>query len=60
MVKGEWTKNDGWPVVADWPKLQAWIVRKKLAKSAVTRASLTTDTAKIFRDLYPLLKFTSL
>jgi hypothetical protein len=32
MVKGEWTKNDGWPVVADWPKLQAWIVRKKLSE----------------------------
>jgi len=40
--------------------LQAWIVRKKLAKSTVTSASLPTDTSKIFRDLYPLLKFTSL
>jgi len=30
-IKGEWTKNDGWPTAADWPKLQAWIVRKKLS-----------------------------
>jgi uncharacterized protein (TIGR02453 family) len=60
MVKGEWTKNAAWPTVEDWPKLQAWIVRKKLAKSAATSASLPTNTAKIFRDLYPLLKFTSL
>jgi len=59
-VKGQWTKNAGWPTIADWPKLHAWIVRKKLAKSAATRASLSADAARIFRDLYPLLKFTSL
>jgi len=58
-VKGEWTKNDGWPTLEDWPKLQAWIVRKKLRKSDATRASLPADAAKIFRDVYPLLKFTS-
>lgn len=59
-VKGEWTKNVGWPSVADWPKLQAWIVRKKLRKTDATRASLPVDAAKIFRDVYPLLEFTSL
>ena len=58
--KGEWTKHDGWPSVQDWPKLQAWIVRKKLPKPALTRASFPADAAKIFRDLYPLLKFTSM
>jgi uncharacterized protein (TIGR02453 family) len=58
-VKGEWTKNDGWPTLEDWLKLQAWIVRKKLRKSDATRASLPADAAKIFRDVYPLLKFTS-
>lgn len=58
--KGEWTKHDGWPTVQNWPKLQGWIVRKKLAKPALTRASFAADAAKIFRDLYPLLKFTSL
>ena len=59
-VKGEWTKNAGWPSVDDWPKLQAWIVRKKLSKSDATRTSLPADAAKIFRDVYPILEFTSL
>src|ERR1051326_919160 len=59
-VKGEWTKNGGWPAIADWPKLQAWIVRKKLSPASATRASFPNDEGKIFRDLYPLLKFTSL
>ena len=59
-VKGVWTKNDGWPTTADWPKLQGWIVRKKLSPSTSMRATFCTDVAKIFCDLYPLLKFTSL
>ncbi|HSC45567.1 MAG TPA: DUF2461 family protein [Candidatus Acidoferrum sp.] len=59
-VKGEWTKNAGWPNVQDWPRLQAWIVRKKLRKSDVTRVTLPVEAGKIFCDLYPLLKFTSL
>jgi len=59
-VKGEWTKNGGWPTAGDWPKLQGWIVRKKLRKSDATRASLPRDTAKLFRDVYPLLELTSL
>jgi uncharacterized protein (TIGR02453 family) len=59
-VKGDWIQNDGWPTDADWPKLQGWIVRKKLSTSAATRASFPADIAKIFRDLYPLLKFVSL
>jgi uncharacterized protein (TIGR02453 family) len=59
-VKGAWTKNDGWPTVDDWPRLQAWIVRKKLRKSDATRAALPAEAARIFRDVYPLLEFTSL
>jgi uncharacterized protein (TIGR02453 family) len=59
-VKGEWVQNYGWPTARDWPKLQAWIVRKKLSPTAVTRASYPADVAKIFRDVYPLLKFVSL
>ena len=59
-MKGEWTKNNGWPTIADWPKLQGWIVRAKLSSASATRATFCTDLAKIFRDLYPLLKFTSL
>jgi uncharacterized protein (TIGR02453 family) len=59
-VKGEWSKHDGWPTAADWPKLQGWIVRKKVSPSAATRAAFPADISKIFRDLYPLLKFTAL
>jgi len=60
-VKGEWTKHSGWPVSADdWKKIQAWIVRRKVSPSAATRASFPREAAKVFRDLYPLLRFTSL
>lgn len=59
-VKGEWMQKDGWPTVADWPKLQAWIVRKKLSPNSATRGSYSAEVGNIFRDLYPLLKFTSL
>jgi hypothetical protein len=59
-VKGEWTKHDGWPTAADWPKLQAWIVRKKLPPAAATRSTFCGEVAKTFRDLLPLVKFTSL
>ncbi|MGC1620635.1 MAG: DUF2461 family protein [Candidatus Acidiferrum sp.] len=59
--KGEWKQRDGWPTEAeDWKKLQGWIVRAKLKTAAATRATFPRDVAKIFRDLYPLLRFTSL
>jgi len=60
-VKGEWTKHDGWPTSPEnWKKILAWIVRRKFAPSAAKRASFPREAAKIFRDLYPLLRFTSL
>ena len=60
-VKGEWTQHDGWPVAPeDWKKIQAWIVRRKFAPSAATRSSFPLEAAKVFRDVYPLLRFTSL
>jgi uncharacterized protein (TIGR02453 family) len=60
-VKGEWTKHDGWPVVPeDWKKIQAWIVRRKFAPSVATRTSFPREAAKVFRDVCPLLRFTSL
>ena len=61
MERGEWTKHDGWPAAAeDWKKILAWIVRRKLSPAAATRASFPRDVAKLFRDVYPLLAFTSL
>jgi uncharacterized protein (TIGR02453 family) len=61
MEKGEWTKHSGWPVAAqDWNKILAWIVRRKLTPTAATRASFPRNVTKVFRDLYPLLRYTSL
>ena len=61
MEKGEWTKHAGWPVAPeDWKKILAWIVRRKLSPAAATRTSFPRDLARIFRELYALLRFTSL
>jgi uncharacterized protein (TIGR02453 family) len=61
LDKGTWAEQRGWPVSPeDWKKLRAWIVRRKLAPAAATRASFTNELTKIFRDLYPLLQFTCL
>jgi uncharacterized protein (TIGR02453 family) len=59
--RGEWTKHEGWPMEAEnWKKIQAWIVRRRMKPSDATRASFTREVAKVFKDVYPLLKFTSL
>lgn len=59
--KGEWTKHSGWPVAPEnWNKILAWIVRRKLNPAAATQASFPHEVVKIFSDLYPLLRYTSL
>jgi|SRR5271165_736332 len=59
--KGEWTKHQGWPSeAAAWKRMQAWIVRRKMKPSAATAASFPKELVKMFRDVYPLLKFTSI
>lgn len=59
--KGEWTKHESWPTEPEnWKKIQAWIVRKKMRPGDALRASFAKDVVKIFKDVYPLLKFTSL
>jgi uncharacterized protein (TIGR02453 family) len=61
MEKGEWTKHSGWPVAAeDWNKILAWIVRRQWSPTAATRVSFPRDITEVFRDLYPLLRYTSL
>jgi len=61
MDKGEWAEQRGWPTSPeDWKRLRAWIVRRKLTPAAATRAPFSADLAKIFRELYPLLRFTCL
>jgi uncharacterized protein (TIGR02453 family) len=60
-VKGEWTKHAGWPTGAeDWKKMQAWIVRRQMKPAAATQASFPGEILKTFRELYPILKFTSI
>jgi len=59
--KGDWTKHESWPTQPEtWKKIQAWIVRKKMKPGDAMRAGFTKDAVKVFKDVYPLLKFTSL
>ena len=57
--KGEWTKHAGWPPSENWRKVKAWIVRRKLSTAAAARTAFTRALGKMFRELYPLLRFTS-
>ncbi|HTR45767.1 MAG TPA: DUF2461 family protein [Verrucomicrobiae bacterium] len=58
--KGEWIKHKGWPVrPEEWKKLQGWVVRKKLPHAAAMRPSFHRELAAVFREVYPLLPFTS-
>jgi hypothetical protein len=60
MEKGEWTKNEGWPVTPqEWKKLKAWVVRRKLSTSAAVKPSFPKDATAIFRQVYPLFQFIS-
>ena len=59
--KGEWTKHDGWPTDPEaWAKIQAWIVRRKIKPAVAMQAAFPKELEKTFRELYPLVKFTSL
>jgi uncharacterized protein (TIGR02453 family) len=59
--KGSWKKHDGWPTdSSDWKKLLGWIVRRKMSPAVATRAQFLREITKSFRELYPLLRFTSL
>jgi uncharacterized protein (TIGR02453 family) len=59
--KGAWKRHDGWPTAReDWKRIQAWIVRKKMKPAAAARAAFRSELVRIFRDVYPLLKFTSI
>jgi uncharacterized protein (TIGR02453 family) len=59
--KGEWTKNGGWPTdPANWKRIQAWVVRKKMSPRRATQGNFRKEVLKVFRDLYPLAKFTGI
>jgi hypothetical protein len=59
MEKGEWTKHEDWPTdVANWKRILAWVVRKKMTPARATQAGFRKEVLKIFYDLFPLAKFT--
>lgn len=60
MTKGQWTQRNGWPTNEEWPKVQAWIVRRKFSPAVAMRSNFRSELVKIYRDVYPLLKFISL
>jgi uncharacterized protein (TIGR02453 family) len=58
--KGQWMKHRGWPLKAEeWNKLKGWVVRRKLTHAAATGPQFDRQVAKVFREVYPLLPFTS-
>jgi uncharacterized protein (TIGR02453 family) len=60
MQKGEWTKNEGWPITPEeWKKLKAWVVRRKLSTRATATPTFPKEAAAIFRQVYPLFEFIS-
>jgi uncharacterized protein (TIGR02453 family) len=59
--KGKWTQQEGWPTEAEhWRRLQAWVVRRKMKPSAALQASFPGELLKIYKELYPILEFTSI
>jgi uncharacterized protein (DUF2461 family) len=56
--KGNWKEQAGWPTTAeDWKRLRAWIVRAKMTPASATRSEFARDLGRVFRDVYPLLRF---
>jgi len=60
VEKGEWTKHEGWPTRPEnWKRLKGWIVRRRLRPAAAMQATFPREVAKIFREVFPLYRFTS-
>jgi uncharacterized protein (TIGR02453 family) len=58
--KGEWTKQEGWPAsLQDWKRLQGWVIRRSFTPAAAARESYPRDLARVFRDVFPVFRFTS-
>jgi uncharacterized protein (TIGR02453 family) len=61
--KGEWVLHPGLPKKdEDWLTLQAWIVRKVFESGArgLNSSAFAERVEQIFRELFPLYRFTSL
>jgi len=60
IERREWNKKDGWPLTPEeWKKNGGWVVRRTMKPAAATRSDFLAEVAGIFRDLYPLYRFTS-
>jgi uncharacterized protein (TIGR02453 family) len=58
--KGQWIKHRSWPVKPqEWKKLKGWVVRRKLRHAAAMGPGFDRGIVEIFREVYPLLPFTS-
>ena len=58
--KGEWTKKNGWPTKPEhWKRLKGWIVRRKMSPAAATRPDFVAEITRVFREVFPLYRFTS-
>ena len=61
VEKGEWKERAGWPSSTDdWKRLRAWVVRVKLTPAEAMRGAFAGELGRVFRDVYPLLRFTCL
>jgi uncharacterized protein (TIGR02453 family) len=59
--RGEWTKRTGWPIEPDeWKKLKGWVVRRKMTPAAACRPSFPAEIASVFREVFPLYRFTAM
>ncbi len=59
--KGTWTKHGGFPVgVEDWARLQGLVVRRRFGPRAAAAPGFAREVMRIFRDLFPVYRFTSL
>ncbi len=61
--KKRWVKTDGLPhSVADWKRLEGWVIRKvfRAAHPGLASASLAHEVKLTFERLFPLYAFTSM
>lgn len=60
IEKREWVKKEGWPLTPeDWKKIGGWVVRRAMKPEAALKPQFVAESARMFRDLYPLCAFTS-
>lgn len=60
VERGEWTRHDGWPLDPnEWKRLKGWVVRRKITPTAACRAAFPAEIERVFREVFPLYRFTA-